>query len=42
MFDRTHSFVPDHLIRHFTVNKKKLLINAKNAKTAPYIGKHVI
>ena len=32
MFDRTHSFVPDHLIRHYTVINYFLLINAKNAK----------
>ena len=42
MFDRTHSFVLNHLIRHYTVNNIFLLINAKNAKTAPYIGKHRI
>ena len=40
MFDRTYSFVPDHLIRHYTNNNYFLLINAKNAKTVPYIGKH--
>ena len=38
MFDRTHSFVLNHLIRHYTFNNIFLLINAKNAKTAPYIG----
>ena len=35
MFDRTHAFVPDHFIRHYTVKIfffVFLLINAKNAK----------
>ena len=39
MLERTHAFVPDHFICHFTVNYYFLLINAKNAKTVPYIGK---
>ena len=42
MFDRTHSFVLNHLIRHYTVNTIFLVINVKNAKTASYIGKHRI
>ena len=42
MFNRTHAFVPDHFICHYTVNNIFLLINAKNAKTAPYIGKRKI
>ena len=29
MFDRTHAFVTDHFIRHYTVNNNFLLINAK-------------
>ena len=32
MFERTHSFVLDPFIRHYTVNYYFLLINAKNAK----------
>ena len=42
MFERTHAFVPDHFIRHYTVNYYFLLINVKNAKAVPYIGKHMI
>ena len=42
MFEWTHVFVPDRFIRHFTVDYYFLLINAKNAKTVPYIGKHMI
>ena len=42
MFERTHAFVPDHFIRHYTVNYYFLSINAKNAKTVPYIGKDMI
>ena len=34
MFERTHAFVPDHFIRHYTVNYYFLLINAKNAKNS--------
>ena len=29
MFDRTHAFVLDHFIRHYTVNNIFLLINKK-------------
>ena len=32
MFKRTHSFVPDPFIRHYTVDYYFLIINAKNAK----------
>ena len=32
MFERTHAFVPGHLIRHDTFNYYFLLINAKKAK----------
>ena len=40
MFERTHAFVPGHFIRHYIlVNYYFLLMNAKNAKTVPYIGK---
>ena len=39
MFERTHAFLPGHFIRHYTFNHYLLLINAKNAKTVPYIGK---
>ena len=42
MFERTHAFVPDHFIRPYTVDYYFLLINAKNAKTVPYIGKDMI
>ena len=43
MFEQTHVFVQDHFICHFTVNSYFfLLINAKNAKTVPYIGNHTI
>ena len=42
MFERTHAFVPDHFICHYTVNYNFWLINAKNAKTVPYIGKDTI
>ena len=43
MFERTHEFVPDHYIRHYTINYYFQLINAKNAKkTVLYIGKHMI
>ena len=42
MFERTHVFVPDHFIGHYTVNFYFLLIYAKNAKTVPYIGKHML
>ena len=34
MFDRTHAFVLNHLIRHYTVNNIVLLINAKNSKNS--------
>ena len=34
MFEGTHVFVPDHFIRHYTVNYYFLLINAKNAKNS--------
>ena len=40
-FERTLAFVPDHFIRHYTVDYYFLLINAKNTKTVPYIGKHI-
>ena len=42
MFERTHAFVPDHFLRHYTVIYYFLLINAKKAKTVPYIGKDMI
>ena len=42
MLEQTDAFVPDHFIRHYTVNYYFLLIYAKNAKTVPYIGKHMI
>ena len=42
MFERTHAFVPDHIIRHYTVKYYLLFINAKNAKIVLYIGKHMI
>ena len=42
MFDRTHAFVQEHFIRHYTGNNIFFLINVKNAKTAPYMGKHRI
>ena len=42
MFERTHAFVPDHFIRHYTVNYYFLLIYVNNAKAVPYIGKHMI
>ena len=42
MFDRTHAFVQEHFIGHYTGNNNFLLINVKNAKTAPYMGKHRI
>ena len=42
MFERTHAFVPDHFIRLYTINYYFLLINAENAKTVLYIGKHMI
>ena len=29
MFARTHAFIPDHFIRHYTVNNIFLLINPK-------------
>ena len=32
MFERTHAFVPDHLIRHYTVNYYFLLTNANSVK----------
>ena len=32
MFKRTRVFVPDHFIRHYTVNYYFLLINAKMQK----------
>ena len=32
MFKRTHAFVPDHFISHYTVNYYFLLINAKTQK----------
>ena len=35
MFERTHAFAPDRIIRHYTVNYNFLLINAKNTKTVP-------
>ena len=41
MFERTHAFVPDHFIRHYTLNYNFLLINAKNAKIVPYMEKHI-
>ena len=39
MFERTHAFVPGHFIRHYIVDYYFLLMNAKNSKTVPYIGK---
>ena len=42
MFEWTHAFVPEHIIRHYTVNYFFLFINAKNAKTVQYIGKRII
>ena len=42
MFEWTHAFVTDHFIRHYTVSYYFLLINAKNVKKVPYIGKHMI
>ena len=42
MLERTHAFVPDHIIRHYTVKYYLLFINAKNAKIVLYIGKHMI
>ena len=42
MFERTHAFVPDHFFPHYTVNYYIVLINAKNAKTVPYIVKDMI
>ena len=42
MFKRTQAFVPDHCFPHYTVNYYFLLINAKNAKSVPYIGKDMI
>ena len=42
MFERTNALVPDHFIRHCTDNYYFLLVNAENAKTVPYIGKHMI
>ena len=42
MFERTYAFVPDHFVCHYTDNYYVLLINAKNRKTVPYIGKHMI
>ena len=42
VFEWTHALVPDHFIRHYTANDHFLLINAKNAKTVPYIGNHMI
>ena len=42
MSERTHACVPYHFIRHYTVNYHFLLINAKYAKTVPYIGKDMI
>ena len=43
MFERTLAFVPDHFIRHYTVNYYFLLINAKKkCKTVLYIGKHML
>ena len=42
MFEWTHAFVPDHFIRHNTVNYYFMLINAKNATTMLHIGKHMI
>ena len=32
MFDRTHAFVPDHFIRHYTVKKIFFVKFANNAK----------
>ena len=37
MFDWTHTFFAGHFIRHYTDNYYSLLINAKKAKTVPYI-----
>ena len=34
MFERTHAFVPDHFIRHYTVNYYFLLINVKKCKSS--------
>ena len=43
MFERIHVFVPDHFIRLNTaIFFFFLLINAKNAKTVLYSGKHMI
>ena len=42
MFERTHAFVADHFFRHYMVNYYFSLINAKNAKTVPCIGKDMI
>ena len=42
MFERTHALVSEHFIRHLKVNYHFLSINAKNAKTVSYIGKHII
>ena len=39
MFEQTRAFVPDHFIRHYTVNYYFLLINAK---TVQYIVKNMI
>ena len=33
MFERTHAFVPEHIIRHYTVDYYFLLINAVHWKT---------
>ena len=34
VFERTLAFVPDHFIRHYTVNYYFLLINAKKGKNS--------
>ena len=40
MFERTHSFVPGHFIRHHTFNYYFLLINAKMQKQCRTLEKH--